>query len=67
VNWLIKHDKYLQHEESFIHCPFVFRCYTDYKSKCAFGSFQSQRRFDLVTAFTPVYTGYILKRTFGAF
>jgi hypothetical protein len=30
---------------------------TDYKSKCAFGSFQSQRRFDLVTAFTPVYTG----------
>ncbi len=40
---------------------------TDYKSKCAFGSFQSQRRFDLVTAFTPVYTGYILKRTFGAF
>jgi hypothetical protein len=28
---------------------------TDYKSKCAFGSFQSQRRFDLVTAFTIVY------------
>jgi hypothetical protein len=27
---------------------------TDYKSKCAFGSFQSQRRFDLVTAFTIV-------------
>jgi hypothetical protein len=36
---------------------------TDYKSKCAFGSFQSQRRFDLVTAFTIVN----FKRTFGAF
>ena len=27
---------------------------TVYKSKCAFGSFQSQRHFDLVTAFTIV-------------
>ena len=36
---------------------------TDYKSKCAFGSFQSQRRFDLVLAFSIVHFKTKLKST----